>query len=146
MLSFILNGAVIQLATLLVQSLFSFEESKSPLNGVEGIWFCMVYKYCYFNSENKIKFCCFKYKFKRAIYPFILLGVCILLKFSIPISMIVGLLYGMMQVAVEKYTTKLSARILYDKLSIIIESSSMKCWIRYTGQLSNETFSERDVY
>jgi len=146
MLSFILNGAVIQLLTLFVQSLFTFEEAKSPLNGVEGIWFCMLYKYCYFNSENKIKFCCFNYKFKRAIYPFILLAVCILLKFSIPISMIVGLLYGMMQVAVENYTTKLSARICFDKLSTILQNNSIKCWIRYTGQLANETFSDRDVY
>lgn len=60
--------------------------------------------------------------------------------------MIVGLLYGMMQVAVEKYTTKLSARICFDKLSTILESTSIKCWIRYTGQLANETFSDRDVY
>jgi len=51
--------------------------------------------------------------------------------------MIVGLLYGMMQVTIEKYTTKLSARICYDKLSTILENTSIKCWIRYTGQLMN---------
>lgn len=49
--------------------------------------------------------------------------------------MIVGLLYGMAQVAVERFTTKLSARICYDKMSSILEGTSIKCWIRYTGQL-----------
>lgn len=106
----------------------------------------MVYKYCYFNSENQIKFCCFNWKFKRAIYPFILLAVCIVLKFSIPISMIVGLLYGMAQVAIEKLTTRLSARICYDKLSSVLEGISIKCWIRYSGQLQNEGFSDRAGY
>lgn len=97
----------------------------------------MLYKYCYFNSENKIKFCCFDWKFKRSVYPFILLAVCTLLRFSIPISMIVGLLYGMAQVAIEKLTTKLSARICYDKLGNFLEGNSFKCWIRYSSQLQN---------
>lgn len=95
-IKFLVNGAIITLITLGVQLLISFE--KPQLNGVYGIWFNMLFKYCYFNAERDIKFCCFNWKIKKTIYPLVLMVICILLSFTIPIDMVVGLIYGFLEV------------------------------------------------
>jgi hypothetical protein len=38
-----------------------------------GIWFNLIFKYCYFNHKYQIKLCCFPFKINTKIYPFIFL-------------------------------------------------------------------------
>ena len=105
MLKFILNGAVIQLLTLLLEYYVIYSsKDEVQFNGAGGIWFCLLTKYCFFNGAAKIKFCCFNWKFNRKIYPFVLLAVCTLINFGIPYDMMIGLLYGLLQVYLEKIT------------------------------------------
>lgn len=126
---FLVNGAIITLITLGIQLMIGFE--KPPLNGVYGIWFNMLFKYCYFNSEREIKFCCFNWKIKKVVYPFVLLAVCIILTFSIQIDMVVGLLYGLLEVKFERIFCFSTGKALYNKLSKVIKLDSVKCWIQY---------------
>jgi hypothetical protein len=126
---FIVNGAVITLITLGIQAVIGYE--KAPINGVYGIWFNMLFKYCYYNAEREIKFCCFNWKMKKTVYPFVLLGICVVLSFSIPVDMIVGLLYGFLEVKCERIFCFLSGKGMYSKLSTFLKIDSLKCWIQY---------------
>jgi hypothetical protein len=63
-----------------------------------GVWFSMVCEYCYYNQTGDIKFCCFAWKIKKIVYPFVLMGILWLLRFSLPIDLIVGLLFAIVQV------------------------------------------------
>ena len=92
----------------------------------------MLTKYCLCNSQAKIKFCCFNFKFKRTLYPFILFAVCCLINFGIPLDMLVGLLYGITQFFMEKVTTFPSMFIT--KLSGLLNLSSVDCWVPYQGR------------
>lgn len=142
MFKYLLNGAVIQLATVCLQKLLTSEGGAVSVSGVGGIWFSMLFKYCYFNHAHNIKFCCFNWKFKRGLYPFVLLGVCCLLLFRIPLDMVVGLLYGLMQVMAEKVTVY-PANCL-DRLTSKL-SFNIGCWISQ-GQGNNLDFSDRSAY
>jgi hypothetical protein len=89
------------LITVVLQFLFFSPDPESPVfNTVCGVWFCMVFKYCYFNGDRQIKFCCFPWKFRRVFYPYILLGVCMVISFRVPIEMVVGILCGLLQVKI----------------------------------------------
>jgi len=60
----------------------------------------MLFKYCYYNPEGPIKFCCFDWKIKKIYYPFVLMGVIMVLRFSLPIDLMVGALYALFQVKI----------------------------------------------
>lgn len=101
------------------------------MNGVAGIWFNMLTKYCFFNPEREIKFCCFGWKVRKTIYPFVLLAIFTLITFSIPVPMIVGLLYGVLEVKAERIFCLLSSKGLFNKLGGLVRLESIKCWIQY---------------
>lgn len=129
MTKFIVNSAIIVLITLLIQYLLSYETY--PSNGVEGIWFNMLFKYCYFNSETEMKFCCFNWKFKKTLYPYLLLAICAFLKFSIPVEMIVGLMMALLEIKMENYCGILFGKGVFNKISSFVNLTSVKCWIQY---------------
>jgi hypothetical protein len=66
----------------------------------------MLTKYCYFNPEGDIKFCCFSWKIKKILYPFILMLVFTVLRFNIPIDLIVGIAYGLLQAKLSSFLPK----------------------------------------
>jgi hypothetical protein len=142
-----LNGAVIQLLTLLLQLLVYSLDEPAPVNGAMGIWFCLLYKYCHYNSQAQIKFCCFKWKFRRGTYPFILLAVCILLAFGVKLEAVVGLAYGMLQCLLERITPFPSG--LVGKLGRLFSLSSVHCWVLHaqTDDPSDQAaFTQLDLY
>ena len=144
---YLINGAVIQLLTLLIQYLMYAPNEAVPVNGASGIWFCLLFKYCYYNSNADIKFCCFSWKFKRSLYPFVLFGVCVVISFGSPLDMMVGLLYGLMQVGVEKVTVFPGG--LTTKIGGMINIQYFKCWIPHyeTHDCSDEAaFTNLDEY
>ena len=146
MLKYLVNGDVIQLLTLSIQYLL-YGDNTSPVNGAGGIWFCLLFKYCYYNGQAPIKFCCFSWKFKRGIYPFVLFGVCVLLSFGIPLDMLVGLLYGVMQVMIEKVT--LFPAGCTTKIGGLLNFNSIQCWIPHfqTHDCSDQAaFSNLDEF
>lgn len=105
MVKFIVNGAIIQILTLILQYLLFDPASVLPTNGVGGIWLALVFKYCHYNSDSQIKFCCLNWKFKKSVYPYVLLGVSIVLSWRVPLEMVIGLLYGLLQVNAERWST-----------------------------------------
>ena len=50
MLKYLINGAIIQIITVSIEYLM-FSDDESPVNGAGGIWFCLLFKYCYYNSQ-----------------------------------------------------------------------------------------------
>ena len=141
---FIVNGSIITLIALAVEAVIGYE--KPPLNGVYGIWFNMLFKYCYFNAERDIKFCCFGWKIKKTVYPLVLLALCIIFSFSIPVDMIVGLLYGFVEVKFERFCCLATGKSFYEKLSSIIRLDSVKCWIQYGDNRQAEDYTDRTLY
>ena len=123
MLKFLLNGALIQLITLALELVIFGQGQVSPINGATGVWFSMVYKYCHYNGDAEIKFCCFSCKIKGRYYPFVLFGVCTLISFGVDLPMLVGLVYGLFQVILERITTFPSGIIV--KLASCLNFSSI---------------------
>ena len=129
MLKYLVNGMLIQIITLGIQKLVIYEKGEmGVINGAGGIWFCMLFKYCYYNYDGEIKFCCFAWKFKRGIYPYILLAVVMVLLFRLPLEMLVGLAYGGLQVLVEKKTVFPGACLT--KVAGLFKVNSIDCWVR----------------
>ena len=100
MVKYLVNGMMIQLVTLFIQYWLFYTPGDDEVvtNGGAGIWFCLLTKYCFYNGSVEVKFCCFRWKFKRIVYPFVLFGVTVLLSFGIPLDVLVGLVYGLIQV------------------------------------------------
>jgi membrane associated rhomboid family serine protease len=128
MLKFFINGAIIQILTLVLQSLLFNCALGCPSNGTGGIWFAMLFKYCYYNPHSQIKLCCLNCKFSKRVYPYVLLGVSIVLSLRIPLEMVVGLLYGLFQVNVEKWITFPSDWLA--KIARLIKVDFVDCWIK----------------
>jgi hypothetical protein len=60
-----------------------------------GIWFNLIFKYCYFNNRNKIKLCCFPWKIQTNLYPLIFGLFIMLLTFEIKIDVFIGMGLGL---------------------------------------------------
>lgn len=125
MIKFILNNAIIISITVLLGMLIGYSEKNVPVYGLKGIWFNMLTKYCYFNNQGNIKFCCFPWKIKKIVYPFVLLIVITTLQWKISLEMIVGLLMAFLEIKLEVLFSPCSSKSLYERLSKLMPCASM---------------------
>ena len=96
-----------------------------------GIWFNLVFKYCFFNSENPIKMCCCRLMIKKIHYPFILLAIIQLMDifdFKFRIDALIGLGIAYLQCRFFK-ANPLSCCGICDKCCSKCPMTSFDCWI-----------------
>lgn len=62
---------------------------------VAGVWFYVITRYCWENSNNKIKLMCFPVKISKLAYPPIFLLVLMLLAWQIKLDAIIGIILAL---------------------------------------------------
>lgn len=129
MVKMLINHMLIISITLLLYGFIAYNPLRPPALGVAGIWFNMLTKYCWHNSQRKIKFCCFGCKIPKTVYPFVLLAVLMLLNWSLHLDMWVGLLLAIIEVKIEDRFSPCSGRGLFTKLSSIMPCRAFQCWV-----------------
>ncbi len=126
---FVVNGAVVTAVTLGIQAAIGFESA--PVNGVQGVWFNLMFKYCYFNDQRDIKFCLCGWKVRKPLYPLVLFAILTIFTFRIDISILVGIAYAFLEVRFQRVFCLATGKSFYDRISRLISLDSVKCWIQY---------------
>lgn len=91
-MNFIIVGALIQLIYSTIGELLPAAFTLYCYFGsIEGIWFNLMFKYCYFNRDSRIKLCCFPVQVPKLAYPFIFLAILSLLDFKIKLDGVIGI-------------------------------------------------------
>ena len=96
LLNYFFLGALIQTLSAALSFVIPF---KFGAGSACGIWFNFMFKYCYFNQANKIKFCCFKWMVPKIVYPFLMFLVITVLDFfqQIKIDILIGILLAFIE-------------------------------------------------
>ena len=104
--------------------------------GVTGIWFNMMFKFCYYNRNAKIKFCCFPWKINRLFYPYVFFLMLTILFLRVRLEMVIGLMLGMIECFLLQknliccfsgfYT-------IFQKFFICIRIGRSQNWVSYKG-------------
>lgn len=92
LINFVVLGAAIQLLFAIFCWVLPEGIRKYVAVGdVSGIWFNLMFKYCFFNAKTKIKFCCFPFKLSKIAYPFAFLAFLTLWNFSLKLDALIGI-------------------------------------------------------
>jgi hypothetical protein len=99
--------------------------------GLLGVWINLMFKYCYFNVDNKVKVCFFPIYIPLHLYPYILLLASMLLSGGLRVDGLLGLMLamfecyylnnGMVSYTKETYTAK-------ESFAEYVKLSSCGCW------------------
>jgi hypothetical protein len=135
------SGIFIGTVTLGVQWLLGIQ---SQLNGVTGVWFSIVYKYCFYNPQGQFQFCLCKLRTSKQLYPFILYLLCCLLTFSVDLAGLVGLLLAVLEVRLPRISMLTSPGV-FQRLESCI-SPNIKCWVPFTESRKFLEYSDETMY
>lgn len=98
LVNFVGLGAIVQLVFAFVMWVLPDGLRPYVANGdISGIWFNFMFKYCFFNTNTKIKFCCFPVKLSKLAYPFAFLGFLALWNFNIKLDALIGILIAFIE-------------------------------------------------